>query len=84
MPLVLSLRGRVRSFFVPRLTLQDTGDPEVDWRLAAVGVAAVLGWISISAVLLGLATGLPVSNREIVTVTREAPAPELNIAPPAS
>lgn len=59
---------------MPRLTLQGTGDPEIDLRLEAVGVAAMLGWISIAAVLFGLATGLQVDNRDTVLWTTVAGA----------
>lgn len=61
--------GRIRGFVTARARLTATGDPDVDLRLGAVGVAALLGWVSISAVLLGLATGLPVRNQEVVLLT---------------
>ncbi len=58
-----------RRLAVERLALRGTGDPDVDLRLGSVGVAALLGWVSIVAVLLGLATGLPVEHETLVLAT---------------
>lgn len=66
--------GRLRAFLRARLVLRGTGDPEVDLLLGAVGVAALLGWVSIAAVLLGLATGLPVEHHDVVLATTIAGA----------
>ncbi len=69
MPASGGTSGRLRDFVRARLVLRGTGDPEVDLLLGAVGVAALLGWVSIAAVLLGLATGLPVEHPEVVLAT---------------
>jgi two-component sensor histidine kinase len=66
--------GDRRSLVVDRLVLRATGDPDVDLRLGSVGVAALLGWVSIGAVLLGLATGLPVRHQDLVLATTVAAA----------
>ncbi|MBJ7471717.1 MAG: hypothetical protein JHD16_10470, partial [Solirubrobacteraceae bacterium] len=69
MPEATESLGGVRRFVREQLKLRPTGDPEVDLRLGAVGVAGLLGWVSIVAVLLGLVTGLPVEHQGIVLST---------------
>lgn len=49
-----------------------TGDPDSAAALEAVRAAALLGWLSISAVFLVLAIGLPVENQGVVLVTAVA------------
>jgi len=66
-------RGR-RRWLLARLSLRETGAPDVDLRLGSVGVAALLGWVSILAVLLGLASGLPVRHQGLVLATTLAAA----------
>lgn len=45
------------------------GDPSSDALIEAVRAAALLGWLSIVAVLVGIAVGLPVQHESVVLVT---------------
>lgn len=45
------------------------GDASVDALIEAVRAAALLGWLSVVAVLVGIAVGLPVQHQPVVLVT---------------
>jgi len=55
-------------------TADPAGDGGTPALLEAVRAAAMLGWLSIVAVLVGLATGLPVAHDEVVLGTTVAAA----------
>ncbi|MEV4422832.1 sensor histidine kinase [Patulibacter sp. NPDC049589] len=50
-------------------TASPQGDPSSDALIEAVRAAALLGWLSVVAVLVGIAVGLPVQHQPVVLVT---------------